>query len=237
MSRRALAGRAALELGMVFLGVMAAFAVEGWRTDREERAQERQYLERLAADLRSDSATIDRNWTRALEIKVSAIQAIGPYVRGQSREIGDTLAFIQAVAMVGAGGFTAWAFQTPTMEDLTATGNLRLIRDTALRAAISEHYRLIDSQKQRIAGRLPFYPMAVHALFPAEARSDLTMELLRAYGVGRILARIRTESFQDVLNQEENSALFQTSVLPGLGVATRELLVAVDAERARLGSR
>lgn len=222
---------------MVFLGVMAAFAVEGWRTDREERAQERQYLERLSTDLRSDSATIHGNWARALDRKIEAIHAIGPFVRGQTRDIGDTLAFVQNVAMAGAGGFTAWAFQTPTMEDLTATGNLRLIRDTALRAAISEHYRLIDSQKGRIAGRLPFYPMAVHALFPAEAREDLTMELLRAYGLGRILAGIRTESFQDLLNQEYNSALFQASVLPGLGFATRELLVKVEAERARLGSR
>lgn len=237
MNRRTLVGRAALELFVVFLGVMSAFFVENWRTNREERTQERQYFDRLAADLRSDSATIDGSWSRALEVKLAAIRTIGPYVRGATEELEDTLAFARSVAAAGAGGFTAWAFQTPTMEDLSATGNLRLIRDGTLRGAIVEHYRLLDTQTARVTGRLPLYPMAVHAISPAEMRDSVTMDLLREWGLRRLLARVRTQEFQDVLNQEFNSAVFQVSVLPGLRDSTGRLLVAVEAERRRLGSR
>lgn len=236
MNKRSLAGRATLELLVIFLGVMSAFFVENWRTNREERTQERQYLDRLAADLRSDSATIDGSWSRALAVKLEAVRTIGPYVRGATGELEDTLAFARSVAAAGAGGFTAWAFQTPTMADLSATGNLRLIRDGALRGALVEHYRLLDMQTERVTGRLPLYPMAVHAIAPAEMRDSVTMELLREWGLDRFLARVRTEEFQDVLNQEFNSAVFQMAVLPGLRESTGRLLLAVDEARRRLGS-
>lgn len=195
---------------------------------------EAQYLERLAEDLRGDSAVMARNWSRSLEVKMEAIHTVGPFVRGQTRSVGDTLAFFRAVAAAGAGGFTAWQFQTPTMDDLRSTGNLRVIQDPELRGAIVDYYRGLDGQIARIQARLPIYPMAVHALLPSEARDAMDMEMVRRWGVERILSRIRAEDFQDTFNQEANSALFQLSVLPSLRERTNDLLARVEAARAAL---
>ena len=234
MSGRSYIGRALLELAMVFLGVLGAFGVENWRISREERAMGVQYLQRLAEDLRGDSATMAGNWSRALDVKMEAMRAVGPFVRGQTRSVGDTLAFMTALAAAGAGGFTAWQFQTPTMDDLRSTGNLRVIGDPELRGAIVDYYRGLDAQAGRIRGRLPIYPMAVHALIPAEARDAMDMEMVRGWGVDRVLSRVRSEEFQDTFNQEVNSGLFQLSVLPSLLDRTNDLLARVEAALAAL---
>ena len=220
---------------MVFLGVMGAFFVDDWRSAREDRAMEVQYLQRMAEDLRGDSATMARNWTRALGVKLEAMRTVGPFIRGQTRVVGDTLAFISSVAAAGAGGFTAWQFQTPTMDDLKSTGNLRVIENTELRGAIVRYYRYLDSENARIQGRLPIYPMAVHALIPAEARENMDMAMVREWGVERILARIRTEGFRDTFDQESNSAMFQQSTLPRLQEEANRLLGQITAELRRLG--
>lgn len=159
MSGRSPWVRGLFELAMVFLGVMGAFMVEGWRAEREERPQEVLYLERLAVDLRQDSSTFDGGWIPALERKLAAMEAVGPYARGQTRSVGDTLAFLENVAAAGAGGFTAWAFDLPTFDDLMATGNLRLIEDAELRSRVVGHYRGIQVQRDRIITRISGYPM------------------------------------------------------------------------------
>ena len=176
-----------------------------------------------------------RNWSRALDVKLEAMRTAGPYIRGQTSFVGDTLALITAVSAAGAGGFTAWQFQTPTMDDLKSTGNLRVIQNPELRGAIVEYYRFLDSQTARIQGRLPIYPLAVHALIPAEARGDMDMAMLREWGVERMLARIRSEAFRDIFDQEMNSAMFQALVLPGLAEDTVRLLGQITAELQRLG--
>ena len=234
---RSLWFRGLFELAMVFLGVMGAFVVDGWRQDREERATEIQYLERLAVDLRRDSTTIENGWAPQLGRKLGALHDIEPFVRGRTREVGDTMAFVKNVALAGAGGFTAWLFDTPTWDDLTSTGNLRLIHDPGLRDAIVAYYRFLDSETGRVQKRLPNYPMAVHALIPAEAREDVTMELLRSWDLTRILDRVRTESFVDVFNQEYNSGLFQQLEVARFREAIRTLLVAVEEELATHGAR
>lgn len=237
MNRRSWPLRGLFELTMVFLGVMGAFLVDGWREHHEERAQEILYLERLVTDLRQDSATIEAGLIPQVERKLDAIAAVAPYARGQTQVVGDTLAFLKNVALAGAGGFTAWGFDTPTFDDLMSTGNLRLIENSDLRSRIVAHYRGIEVQQTRISARLPGYPNAVHAIFPAEERDALTMESVRDFGAKRALARVRTEAFVDLLNREYNSAVFQRSIAPFLDTYTLELLKAVQEELARLGGR
>lgn len=237
MSGRSLYARGLFELAMVFLGVLAAFMVDGWRQEREERAQEVLYLERLAVDLRQDSSTLDGGWSPGLERKLAAMAAIGPYVRGQTRSVGDTLAFLENVAAAGAGGFTAWVFDTPTFDDLMATGNLRLIENAELRSRVVGHYRRIQIQRDRIVTRISGYPMQVHAFYPSEERDRLTPESIRAFGIERALARVRSEAFVDVLNQEYNTARFQERLIPPMRTSTLETLVAVEGELRRLGAR
>jgi hypothetical protein len=234
MSGRSWVWRGIFELTMVFLGVMGAFLVDGWREHHEERAQEILYLERLAVDLRQDSATVDGGWAPALERKLGAIAAIAPYARGRTRVVGDTLAFLRNVALAGAGGFTAWHFDTPTFDDLMTTGNLRLIRDADLRAGVVGHYRNLEVQLDRVTARISGYPNAVHAIFPAEERDSITMESVRDFGADRALARIRSEAFVDVLNREYNSAVFQRWVIPPIRKSTLETLEAVEGELERL---
>ena len=235
MSGRSWIWKGVFELTMVFLGVMGAFLVDGWRERSEEHAQEILYLERLATDLRQDSTTIEAGLMPQVERKLDAIAAIAPYARRRTDVVGDTLAFLRNVALAGAGGFTAWTFDTPTFDDLMSTGNLRLIQNADLRTRIVEHYRGVEVQQARMTARLPGYPNAVHAILPAEERDAITMMSVRDFGADRALARIRSEAFVDLLNREYNSAVFQRSVGPRLDASTLDLLNAVEGELSRLG--
>lgn len=131
------------ELFIVVAGVMIALAADGWLKDKSDHALEREYLVALAADLASDTAELSTNIAlaaRRAELGQDVLLAMA----------GDTVldpAYL-AVAVERAMYFAYPAYSRSTISDLMSTGNLRLLRDQALKRKLSEYYRSIDQMEQ-----------------------------------------------------------------------------------------
>lgn len=140
MSRRTV-GRGAAELVIVIIGVIIALAVDRWVASIDDEARAREYVERLAEDLRADSvglsdtldrwAQMDAGGTRFLEI-----------VEGADHEVGDPAVFVQTVEFL-----TWWVAYAPnrgTWDEMNSTGQLGLIQDRETRSALTRYYSILD---------------------------------------------------------------------------------------------
>ena len=194
---------------IIVLGVLIAFGVNDYWSDREDRQLELQYMKRLLGDLREDNEWVVGYMTNAVARKFDALNAIAPVVRGKEPVPEDVETFLKNVTLAAIGGASPNYFVTPTtFEDLKATGNLRLINDTEIRRKLNKYYDDYKNQHQRILSRRTGYFMLVHEILPAELRQNMTMDAIRKFGVERALEKIVSPEFEDLLNQEFNFGYF-----------------------------
>lgn len=198
---------------VIVVGVLIALALDDFWTNRQERALEADYLSRIESDINADIAYIKDLFRDSLEIKLQALETIAPVVRGREPVPDDVESFLRNVALGGLIGAssTQWITDT-TFEDLKSTGNLRLIRDPALRWKISRYYHEQNENFERARDRQTAYVAYVHSFIPAELRDDMTIEAMSAFGTERAIERALSAEFQDVLNQELNYAYFMTDL-------------------------
>ena len=194
---------------IIVLGVLIAFAVNDYWSDRQDRELELLYLKRLFSDLKTDEAWVTGYLEGPLKLKFKAMDAIAPVVRGRDPVPEDVDTFLLNVTLGGLGGASPNYFvNTTTFDDLKATGNLRLIRDTDIRGKINGYYLLYENDHRRTVVRTTGYFMFVHKILPAELRQNITMEAINEFGVEHALEKIMTHEFEDLLNQEYNFAYF-----------------------------
>jgi hypothetical protein len=194
---------------IIVLGVLIAFGVNDYWSDRQDRKLELQYMKRLLGDLQGDSEWVTRYYNNAVAQKFDALNAIAPVVRGKEPVPEDVETFLRNVTLGAIGGASPNYFViATTFEDLKATGNLRLLKDTEIRRKLNEYYVGYNNQHQRILSRRSDYFMFVHAILPAELRADMTMDKIREFGVERALEKIMSPEFEVLLNQELNFGYF-----------------------------
>ncbi len=135
----------AAELVVVVLGVLIAFAADGWREDLQQVQEERLYLDRLSEDLdvtlnvfQFARGRLER--ARDATLTLIEIQEAG---EGRSSVDPDSLAalYIRATdiewvpSIFERGG---------TYRELVASGRLQILRDRALRSRLVLFYRQLD---------------------------------------------------------------------------------------------
>jgi hypothetical protein len=131
------------ELAIVVAGVFIALSADGWAQQRADRALERGYISDLGTDLRSDTAQ--------LSIAIALAESRAALGHAVLRAIdGDTVLAPGdlVVALERQFYFAFPAYSRTTMSDLLSTGNLRLLRDRALKRQLSEYYQTIDRLEQ-----------------------------------------------------------------------------------------
>jgi hypothetical protein len=132
------------EFSIVLLGVLAALAVDSWNSDRKDRILEGEYVDSMIADLELDHASI----RDAMEF--------AEYVAGNGRRVlraiedrqinGSPEEFARSVNLTGYLRYPTYS--RATINDLMATGNLRLLRSEAVRNGIAAYYATIDWNAQ-----------------------------------------------------------------------------------------
>lgn len=128
------------------VGVLIALAFEGWAGRISERRLEQSYLSRLGRDLRADSsllATYRENSEKGLEGGQQLLRVL---------ENSTTVAPDSLLARY-FGDATRGALispNTPTYEELTSTGNLRVIRDARVRDALLKYYSEVGRLQRTI---------------------------------------------------------------------------------------
>jgi len=146
-----------VEFVVVVLGILIAFQVTEWNENRQERARERQYLARIAAEFDGNVAAIELAIELAKQrgalddLLVRAIDDPAPVVAEPGR-------FLYAIEV---GGYT---FRPPigsqTFDEIKAAGDLRVLRDEQFRVDLMRFYTAVlgdaQWQNQRELGQFEY---------------------------------------------------------------------------------
>jgi hypothetical protein len=129
-------GHVLLELGLLVTGILIALAVDNWMDLRREARAERQYLELLGRDLEQDLETLDeiRRFEQAqVDASVLVFRALRRGVDPADREA-------VAAALGQLTSRRTLRLRRAAYTNLLSTGELRLIRNAALRDRIVRLY-------------------------------------------------------------------------------------------------
>jgi hypothetical protein len=132
------------EFMIVVLGVLAAFWVENWNSERLDLLLERQYMQSLIRDLQSDIESVDSTLERT-EIHAAGDRIVLDSIESASVDV-TPREFAQAVAYLSRLTFPVQSRET--INDLMSTGNLRIIRSEEVRSRIADYYASTEMQSQ-----------------------------------------------------------------------------------------
>ena len=159
------------EFTIVVLGVLAAFWVDNWNSDRNDQILETRYVAALLEDLRKDDL--------AMQFAMSEAEDNSALGRMLLKAIEEDSISVTPNEFVKAASRSDWMqnplFTRVTFTDLMNTGNLRLIRSDSIRVSISSYYTSIElggvepvlREQQARMGRLiaEFLPRSLSGAF------------------------------------------------------------------------
>jgi hypothetical protein len=220
--------RGIAEFLIIVIGVLVALAVDRWNQSRDERAQEREYLERLYEDVQADTATLSSILAGLVE-KQESLESLAELTDGDPRSVADTADLINALATGTDYGWIIPPLRTVTFEDLTSTGNLGLIQEATVRAAVIEYYQNALHRANRVERRGTAYAPMVYSLVPpgilpqtgqSSGQAPAALEI----DVTGIVDRLRSSDLQRQLAAERNYAAFAYNRLEVTRTEAVELL-------------
>lgn len=130
---------------MIAAGALAALGAQAWWQDRQDRARERDYLRHLLADARENVRRLDRVIADDSASEQTMRRVAAFLYDGGPPPPPDTL----VAWFVDGGVFSSSAFQplTSTYATLLTTGDLRLVRDEALRGELVAYAARVDAER------------------------------------------------------------------------------------------
>ena len=133
-----------LDFIIVVVGIYVGLQVNQWNQTRKDRVLEQQYVASLKADFQADIEELDEAIalakSRALlgRLLISSID--------KDRVEGDPNEFIWAVFSSHLLNYPSYT--RATINDLLSTGNLQLLQDSNMKAAVAEYYTDIEYREQ-----------------------------------------------------------------------------------------
>jgi hypothetical protein len=124
------------EILIVVIGIFLGLQVTEWNQEREDRASERRYLERLHSEVQ---AIIPRAAV-GLESRVrrnTDLKDVSKLLSGEADT--DSLSQAQCISVLTSHVFAQTHVSFPTLVELVNTGNLALIQNENIRLALSEY--------------------------------------------------------------------------------------------------
>lgn len=202
-----------------------AITLDNCNDARINRRHEDGYLTRLTEDLTADTATfafVDR----ALQRKQASLALVDSVLHGDA-VLRDTTTFLQAIISGSNFSWNQPRVRTTTFQELHSTGNLRLLRDPHLRAAIVRYYASAESDYLRIAGRRTRYGALTYELLPRQTEFALDSAKARMRS-GPLVQTIMRSDLAAAIVAERNLANFVYEINAGLRLRSLELLQRVE---------
>lgn len=134
-----------VELLVVIVGILAAFQVDRWWEDRGARLDEAMYVARLAADVEKDLSDVEYAISLA-NVRLDFADFLREVAADATQALDRPTYFIVAVNQAAFTYIPSIASQT--YADMSATGNLKLIRDQDVRHALRDYYMYDEAQRQ-----------------------------------------------------------------------------------------
>jgi len=174
-----------LDFLIVVTGVFIGIQVANWNEERLERSQEVEYVRRLAEDLRQDIKSYDA-MLEVYTIKQETILALrdaplASVIAGDLREAALRLEYSLYKAMP--------AQRSATFDDLVGSGRLRLVRNSAFRAALADYYANSGRLSEILALPIGDYARLLVGAIPGEIAIENLQHTDEATA-GRILAAL-----------------------------------------------
>ena len=136
------------EIVLVVIGILIALQINNWNEARKINHQERLYLDRLLSENKQDIETFAvsiKDLEKGKETVVSLSEAL------KSTTISDSLLVQRANEYFKYGSiYPIFSSSTSTFDDLSSTGNLKVISNSELREAIVKHYASHVKVSERI---------------------------------------------------------------------------------------
>jgi len=174
-----------LDFLIVVTGVFIGIQVANWNAERLERSQEVEYVRRLAEDLRQDIKSYDA-MLEVYTIKQETILALrdaplASVIAGDLREAALRLEYSLYKAMP--------AQRSATFDDLVGSGRLRLVRNSAFRAALANYYANSGRLSEILALPIGDYARLLVGAIPGEIAIE-NLQHADDATAGRILAAL-----------------------------------------------
>lgn len=136
------------EIILVVIGILIALQINNLNEQRKSKIQEELYLKRLLSENNEDISTFTKNITD-LEKGIQTVEGLSSALN--SRIISDSLLISAANDFFKFGSiYPIFTSSTSTFDDLSSTGNLKVIRNTVLRDQLVKHYALHKQVTERI---------------------------------------------------------------------------------------
>ena len=136
----------AIEFLIVILGVVIGFQISAWAADGDRRAREAAALERLRAEV-DDLLAIRQRALSSAEEALEELSRINAIIGPDSEAEGGA----QLCERIDRSHIFLWeAARIPALEELRASGELGLIRDDAIRAALVDFDLRTTSERDRV---------------------------------------------------------------------------------------
>ena len=126
------------EIVLVVIGILIALSINTWNEGRKSLKDETLYLSRLLSENKQDINTFSQ-FIRKLEKGNETIENFSNSLK--SKTINDSLLIHSANEYFKYGSiFPIFSSSSSTFEDLSSTGNLKVITNRNLRDSIVQHY-------------------------------------------------------------------------------------------------
>jgi hypothetical protein len=133
-----------VEFLIVVVGIFVGLQVDQWNQERKERVLESQYVLSIKRDLQADIAELDRTIELARKRAQSGRLLITSL--NENRIDSNPTEFVWAVYN------SLWlnypSYTRTTVDELSSTGNLRIIRDESLKSSLAEYYAMVYRHEQ-----------------------------------------------------------------------------------------
>jgi hypothetical protein len=154
----------AIDFVIVVLGVFVGIQVANLNAALQDNVRAQDYLERILSDLRLDIDQIDKRiayWGKVQAFGASAIDYAEGGVLRDGSEWATLIAFYQASQV--------WTYSSAdaTYRELTAAGDLALIRNSDLRGRLGLYYLAGAQRNAWLFGYIPVYREKIRGLTPA----------------------------------------------------------------------
>jgi hypothetical protein len=168
-----------IDFAIVVVGVFVGLQAATWNEARIDRQRAHAYLERIHADLHTD---VDNYRDRLAFWSVVSNYGRAGLAYAETGDSGDASQWRLLLSYFQASQLAEYLTTSVTYDELRSAGELRLIRDVALRDALAGYY---TNAANPVLTERPAYRMHVRGLIPIDVQDYIWSNCYRTDVAGR----------------------------------------------------
>jgi hypothetical protein len=201
-----------LEILVITIGILGAFALNNWNEHNKAKAQEKEYITRLIEDLAKDRAQIVQEKMNT-ELRLEVTMYIYNIITSDLPVFEDTSRFVVGIQMIGRTNRPK--INDATFEDLISSGNASIIQNKTLFNEVRSYYSDIPYEwfeeyiDRMWKGYLPLGIDAISLDMLLEIIDQEAESWVDANTFNEINLKVSEKEFEQILSKILNSTEFE----------------------------